>query len=454
MNIDDLKLPGVDTNTNQNPVPVAPSVPATPVVPVTQAAPATQGLPEMSDVIQAEQQAMAQPQPVVQQTPVVEQAPVVEPAAVSQPQMTPFESTPTQNVQPAPTPMAESFTPVDQVVPKESETITPPIPVPTQTVAPAPVVNNAELPPSPAPVAVDNSGVPPAPAPVVVPMNTQEVTVVNTTKRRGPSSFILVILTLLLVLFVMKIDVVMNFIQKNIIQTNPTSSGNANNNNLAGRFIKINDPNSEDTINDIRFYNFIKSGDTKLLINYSSEKNHLNVEEMKMFIEIYSSSKELLTKKQFVVDSIANSEAGVPYMIEVTEQIYNIAYYAKVVTYSDEDLKRTSTLTCTYNDSNDSYLLQYKTVYNFTNNELNEYEVDKKIVPNRENKATTTAIGIIEKEKNDVTRFEIPATFENNELKYKVDLNSVNEGFIPVYAKGTAPAIVKINDTKKNWICE
>jgi len=446
MNIDDLKLPGVDTNVNQNPVPASPEVPA------------TQGIPEMSDVLAAEQavqQQVLQPAPVVEPTPAPAEVPVVPPVPIAPQQVveTPAPaSTPApigipampeettvenQSVQPASTEIANNFTPVDQVVPKESETIVPPIPVP----APAQVV--------------DTSNLPPSPAPIEVPINNQEVTVVNTTRRKSSSNLILVVLALLLVVFVMNIDTVINFVQTNILPHDPTSQGNTDNNNLVDGFIKVTDSNSDYTLNDIRFYNFRKSGDNNLLINYSSEKNHSNVADMNIYIEIYNSNKEIIAKQHFDVDSIANSVAGVPYRIAVNEQVYNYAFYAKVIIYSEEDLKRETKLTCTYSNSNENYLSQYKVVYNFINNELNGYDVNKKIEVLHENKATTNAISVLEKENNDVTRFEIPATFENNVLDYKVDLNNVNEGYIPLYGKGTTPAIVKINEElKENWICE
>ena len=433
MNIDDLKLPGTDTSVSESPVQASPA-PMGPT-PETPAAPSTQELPDVSAVIATEQSA-----PVSNVAPTPVAGPQMTPFAQSAP-VTPSVPSPVQTTQ---TEVAKSYTPVDQVVPKESETIVPPIPVPQAASVP---------PPAPEPTAVDPN-LPPPPAPVAVPVNNGGVTVVNTTRAKSGSNLILVILALLLVLFVINIDTVISFVQKNIIQTNPISPGNTNNNNLVDGFIKIYDTNADYTTSDIRFYNFRKSGDNKLLINYSSEKNHSNVADLKLFIEIYSSKKELLTKEQFIVESIANSVAGVPYMIDVTDQIYDLAFYAKIVTYSEEDLKKQTTATCTYNNSTDNYLVEYKTIYSFTNNELTGYEVNKKVEKLHENKATTSAIAVIEKERDDVARFEIPFTYANNTLNYKVDLNNVNEGYIPLYSKGTTPAIVKINDTEKKWICE
>ena len=202
MNVDDLKPLG--TETQSEPV-VANAVPS--VAPVQQ---------------------VSTPEPV--SAPVA--APVMEPANTqeqnlptieeAQQQMTPFSSAPTPEVQSSPEVATEvaSFTPTEAVIPKEAETIVAPVPIPNQ----APVVDNnagGNLPPSPAPTTVDNSGLPPLPEPTVAPVNTQGVTVVNTTKAKSQSNVFLVVLALLLVLFVLNIDTVINFVQLNILHTNP-----------------------------------------------------------------------------------------------------------------------------------------------------------------------------------------------------------------------------------------
>ena len=81
-------------------------------------------------------------------------------------------------------------------------------------------------------------------------------------------------------------------------------------------------------------------------------------------------------------------------------------------------------------------------------------EILKKIEVINNNKATNNAISIITKEKDDVSKFEISTTYDNNVLTYSVNLDSVNEGYIPYYSKGTTPTMIKMNETGKKWICE
>ena len=437
MNIDDLnpqntgtpEVPGVQVP-NQAPVQ---SVPDTPFV---QPAPAP--MPEPTLVIE-DPSAVVSPEPAP--IPVME-APVVQPQA----DIPVMESVP---VVETPAPAAEVQTPT--VDPAQSGEMVAPVPIPEQKTEPA--NNFGELPPLPGQTTVGNSELPPLPGQSVAPVNNQEVTVVNTTKKRSSSNIILVILALALVLFVVNIDAVMAFVNENIIKTNPISTDVPENNNLVDGFIKINDGNSDYRIKEIRFYNFKKSGNNTLLINYSSNKNYNDVKGLNLFVEIYNSNKELLTKQQFEADAVVNNEAR-PFLITVDDTIYSYAYYAKVVEYTDSERNATSKLTCTFSDSNENYLLEYKTIYNFTNNELTGYEVSKKVEAINNNKATTNAVNVIKKEHTDVTRYEVAATFENNVLNYKIDLNNVNEGYIPFYSKGTTPTIIKEKETAKKWICE
>lgn len=412
MNIDDLKPQGT-TDNMQAPSAAPASAPVAPVsAPVQPSMPAQPSAP-VAPVTPA-------PQPVENQM-----------SPFSTPQPAPIqEETPSTVV---------NFTPVDQVVPSQSETI----------IAPPPSADKVEVPPVPA----ADPNLPPLPEPSAIPVNNQEVTVVNTAKKRSGSNIILVVLALLLVLFVWKIDEVMQYVNDNFINKNPGSTGEVTNNNLVEGFIKIEDNTSDYTIKDIRFYNFKKQTNGKLLFNYLSTKNYNKVEELEIFIEIYNSNKELLTKKQFIVDSIESNSVGSD-ILDLGEEISSYAYYAKVVIYTDEEKTSTTSITCTYNDSNENYLLEYKNEYTFVNNELTGYEVTKKIEAINNNKATANALNAIKKENDDVTKFEIPTQFSETTLVYKIDLNSVNEGYIPYYSKGTTPTMIKMNETGKKWICE
>jgi hypothetical protein len=444
MNIDDLKPQNVDTSSVNNGQ--VPSVPVeTPVLnasPTPTSAPTQVAAPEPTGEIP-----MVPPVPIPTQTTTVQsQVTANQPPVEVQNQINPFSEPP------AVAPVEEkstvvSFTPVDKVVPSNSETII----APTQQ----PVVENAPLPQSNSetPVVDAPAPLPPSPLPSDIPVNNQEVTVVNTSKRRSSSNIFLIILALGLVLFVLNIDQVITYVQENIITKNPTSPGNTPSNNLVEGFVRIDDSTSDYTIKDIRFYNFKKQPDNKLLINFTSTKNYTKVPELGIYIEIYNSNKEILSKHQFLEQSIGNSEVGST-ILSLNESVYNYAYFAKVVVYTDEEKASTQTVTCTYNDHNENYLLEYNTKYNFVNNELNGYEVVKKLEIVNNNKATSTAISIIEKENSDVTKFEIPTKYENNVLTYSVDLNNVNEGYIPFYSKGTTPTIIRMNETAKKWICE
>ncbi len=433
MNIDDLKPQGVEDNTAM-PVSQPASVPQTPV----------SSAPENSIPVMS-------PELVAQTTNIP-----VTPVAPAENQLSPFSAPPVQTEVTTEAPAVASFTPVDQVIPPESTTLVapessvvdnnqvPPVAIAPQMTAPAPVVE---------PTVAQPSDLPPLPEPSVAPMLEQEVTVVNTAKKHSSSNLFLIILALGLVLFVWKIDEVIAYVQDNIIAKNPTSPGDTTTDNTVEGFVKIDDGVSDTVIKEIRFYNFKKQTDNKLLINFTSTKNYPKANELGIYIEIYNSNKELLSKHKFTRESIGNSEVGST-ILDLGEDVNKYAYYAKVVIYTEEELKSTSTLTCTYSEANENYLLEYNTKYSFTNNELKSYDVTKKIEVINNNKATNNAISIITKEKDDVSKFEIATTYDNNVLTYSINLDNVNEGYIPYYSKGTTPTIININESAKKWICE
>lgn len=313
--------------------------------------------------------------------------------------------------------------------------------------APSPVINNQTVNNS-----APQNNLPPSPAPQIVPQNNQEVVVVDTNKK-STSNFILIILLLLLVVFIYFIDDIINFVEVNFLSSTPIEVVNPQHDNLVDGYIKIEDNSSYNVYEGIKFYNFTKSGNYNLLLNFTSKKNIDDVTSLGLYIEIYNSEKELLVKHIFDAEKVINSGVG-SFIINLDEYSYDKAYYASIKKYTTEELNSTKTLTCTYSDSNSNYLLSYTNVFNFKNNELISYDVNKTIEILKDNKNSSSKVNEILKEKNIIDTYEIENTYENNILSYKVDLDTVNEGYITLYKKGTSPLLVNINETNKEWICK
>ena len=332
----------------------------------------------------------------------------------------------------------------------------------------APVVDSAPV--AEAPVVQ----VAPTAAPTeVVPMpaqttTTDSVVVVSNEKRKTASNFILIVLALGLVAFVFFIDEVIDYFETNILPNTPFASKVVNNNtnstgsdNLVDGFIKIDDSSSFFWYEKIKFYNIVKSGNSSILVGYLSDKNYNDVSVLGLNIELYNSEKELLYRTEFKTDGnrIENNAAST-ITFKVAELIYNSAYYAKIVTYTDEEKNSTQTLTCSRDDKNEDYLLNYKNVYTFKNNNLVSYDVSVKLEGLNNNKNTKNVKNYLSKENTTIQKYEIQTTYEevdkNASLSYTIDLSNVNESYNLLYEKDATPIYIKTseNSKEKKWICE
>ena len=127
--------------------------------------------------------------------------------------------------------------------------------------------------------------------------------------------------------------------------------------------------------------------------------------------------------------------------MSLESDVYEKAYYALVKTYTDSEKNATSTLTCSLTSTKN----KYENKYSFTNNSLEKYDV--------------TIESLVEDKTEIEAEYEkvkdiLSASYENNVLKYNVDLNTEIENYNPEYKKGLTPEIVKNRLELKKWTCE
>ena len=280
--------------------------------------------------------------------------------------------------------------------------------------------------------------IPPAPSPA----NPEEVTVVNTTKTKG-SNIILIIFLALLILFVFNIDTVLKYYD-NYVKTGSLTidTDSANTDNLVNGYILIDDSTGSIKLENINFYNFRKSGNLVISLNYLSSVDYSDTKTLGLYIELYNSSKELIYKGLFDTNGAVEKNSVRLYDITLDNYVYTNAYYALVKKYTSEDENAKTTLTCSLNDDNVSYSI----VYNFNNNSLVNYSVDKSIKNN-------TVKSELDNEYNSVSSY-VTATYANNKLSYTVDLNNIDDEFNPLYLYGTTPKVVSVKEELKKWKCE
>ena len=308
---------------------------------------------------------------------------------------------------------------------------------PTQTVPQTPVQNNTIQTPASLTGESPKLNVPVTPS---VP-SPQEVTVVNTTKSKA-SNFILIVFLILLVVFVYNIDTVLKYYDNYMktgslkIDTNTT-----NTDNLVNGYILIDDSTGSIRLEKINFYNFRKSGSLTVSFNYLSSIDYTDTNTLGLFVELYNSSKELIYKEKFKINSIEKNSVRMQDIV-LDNYVYTNAYYALVKKYTDSDESVSSSLNCTYEDDN----VSYKTVFTFNNNSLIKYSVDKSLKNNISKKE-------LDNEYNAISSY-ITATYANNKLTYTVDLTNYNTEFNPMYLYGTTPKVVRVKEELKKWKCE
>ena len=302
---------------------------------------------------------------------------------------------------------------------------------------------------------------------------TDSVVVVSNEKRKTASNFILIVMALGLVAFVFYIDEAIIFFENNILPHTPfatkitgTNNGNSNStgtDNLVDGFLKVDDSTSFYWYDKIKFYNVVKSGNSNMLVGFLSDKNYNDVDSLGLNIELYNSEKGLLYKTEFkpAGNKIENSSASTV-TFKVNELVYNNAYYAKIVTYTDSEKNSSQTLKCTRDDKNEDYLLYYENVYTFKNNNLVSYDVSVKLNALNNNKNTKNVKNYLSKENTNVKKYEIQTTFDDTSedkitsFSYSVDLNNVNESFNLLYEKDSTPVYINLSEKskEKKWTCE
>ncbi len=288
--------------------------------------------------------------------------------------------------------------------------------------------------------------------PEVAPMEAapMEEQVISTHKKKT-SNLIMYILVIILILFVVFIDPIKEFITDKIIDFKPNNTNTSE--NLISGFLKLEEKSGYIKVNNIKYYNVKKSNETNIILNYEPYKNSSNIEKEGIYIELYNADKEILSKTLFNPSKI-EKEVVRTFTFEVTNDVYTDAFYALVKTYTDEELKSTKTLTCKYTVNNDNITLNYVNTYEFINNSLTKYNVNKTFSYKEDNTESNKYKNELKNEYLNINDFNIKSEYSDTSLKYSIDLSNEIKDFRPLYKKDTIITIVKNKEELKKWKCE
>ncbi len=278
-----------------------------------------------------------------------------------------------------------------------------------------------------------------------------ETEVINTSHKKTSNGFLFVII-ILIAIFIYKIDDIISYFDTTFAPSVSDETQNTSSSNLVNGFIVMNENNSFIKVEKIKFYNFKKS-DSMITFNYVSDKKYKTTDSLEIYIEIYNISKELLYKE---LVSLSNVEADAIRLdsLQVTNDVYEDAYYILVKTYTDEEKNAKSSLVCKYSTSDDKINLNYIVTYNFVNNSLNDYTVSKEYTSTGNSSSSTEIKNEFLNENNNATKYGISTEYNGNKLKYSVDLNNIKDGFTPLYKLGTVKKTIINKESLKKWNCE
>ena len=274
------------------------------------------------------------------------------------------------------------------------------------------------------------------------------------TEKKTSSNVILVILLIIMALIAFFMQDIINLFNKTIAPFT-TSTTEVTSGDLIDGYMKI-EENGFMIVEKVKFYNYKKSTEPNLIINYLPQKNLSSASDYQIYIEIYNSDKVLIYKELFNPSADLEKDTVKQYTMKVTSSVYKSAFYVKVKTYTDDEKKSTSTLTCTYTATgSDELKVIYKTIYNFQNNDLISYDIDKSYTTT--NAESTEALKYkeeIKKEYLKITDYNIKSTYTDTSLKYTIDLSKLPDGFTPSYIKGTVSKTINDKETLKKWVCK
>lgn len=274
--------------------------------------------------------------------------------------------------------------------------------------------------------------------------------IISTYKKKS-SNTILYILVILLIIFVLFMDNILEFVNKNIINVVPNNPNTSE--NLIDGYLKLEEKTGYIKVNNIKYYNIKKSNDTNIILNYESYKNSSNIDTEGIYIELYNSNKEILNRTLFNPSKIEKDVVRT-FTFEVTNDVYTDAYYALVKTYNEDELKSEQKLICKYTINNDNIILNYTNTFEFINNSLNKYSVNKTFEYKNEDTDVLKYKESLNKEHTSLSKFNIEDEYTDTSLKYNIDLNNDIKDFKPLYKKDTIITIVKNKEELKKWKCE
>lgn len=271
-------------------------------------------------------------------------------------------------------------------------------------------------------------------------------------RKAGISSIIILLPILLVAFYLPELSKLINKTPTEDVVTAPKK--NIEYYETQDGLLEINNEKGHIIAKNIRFYSFTKKTGNIISNVYLPDKSIDDASKLNVYIELYNSKRVVIYRTKFNPSTKLNRKVQGLYEISLSDDLYKEVVYASINILETKDFSDLNDiLVCTYKTTENNYNLVTKITYNFSSNGLSNYEVSKESIKLKEDEIYSYK-DEFEKEAEFLTGKVIDLTFDENSLKYKLDLVSYTDSEVkPLYSLGTTKREIKLKEENSKWSC-
>lgn len=296
----------------------------------------------------------------------------------------------------------------------------------------------------------------------IVDLDTGEDKIVNTLEQRNEFKIALII-GISVIIFALLLPTITSIFTKDSIFSYTDKVNEIVNDKTINGMLELNKEEGSITAKRVKFYSPRKSTNNQISVTYLPETVFNDVDSLNLYIEIYNSNKELITRVKFTNITKLERKVQGSYKINLNETIYKEAKYFKITIIKDKYFdKINDTLLCKYTLNDSNLKVDYERLYNFTKNGLLSYKVAKSFTlidtnnPDLVTKEKYTKLFNTEKDNLSKTNLQ-DITLTENTLEYTITLNEFKIGkstYQKLYEQGSVKRQIELSEENMNWTCE
>lgn len=271
-------------------------------------------------------------------------------------------------------------------------------------------------------------------------------------RKAGISSIIILLPILLVAFYLPELSKLINKAPTQDVVTAPKK--NIEYYETQDGLLEINNEKGHIIAKNIRFYSFTKKTGNIISNVYLPDKSIDDASKLNVYIELYNSKRVVIYRTKFNPGTKLNRKVQSLYEINLSDELYKEVVYVSINILETKDFNDLNDiLVCTYKTTENNYNLVTKVTYNFSSNGLSNYEVSKESIKLKEDEIYSYK-DEFKKEAELLTGKVTDLTFDENSLKYKLDLVSyTNSEVKPLYSLATTKREIKLKEENSKWSC-